>query len=84
MGKTFIEDLLYAPDFMARQTFIEYLLYALDLMARFHESSAEIRSSGLGVKNLSSMYERSYGFDPSTPKERWCCFHFHSYCDELR
>lgn len=57
MGQTFIEYLLFAPDFMARQTFIEYLLYALDLMARFHESSVEIGSSGLRLKNLSSMYE---------------------------
>jgi hypothetical protein len=57
MGQPFIEYLLYAPDFTARQPFIECLLDALDLMARFHESSIEIRSSGLGVKNLSSMYE---------------------------
>lgn len=57
MGQLFIEYLLYAPDFAARQPFIEYLLYALDLMARFHDLSVEIRSSGLGVKNLSSMYE---------------------------
>lgn len=57
MGQTFIEYLLFAPDFMARQTFIEYLLYALDFMVSFHESSIEIGSSGLGLKILSSMYE---------------------------
>lgn len=44
------------------QTFIEYLLFAPDFMARFHESSVEIGSSGLRLKNLSSMYEWSYGF----------------------
>ena len=61
MEQTFIEYLLYAPDFTTRQTFIEYFLYAIVLTARFHELSVEIRSSGLGVKNLSSIYERSYG-----------------------
>lgn len=59
------------------QTFIEYVLYARDFLPRFHESSLEIGSTGLArvSEALSSL--------PSTPKERWCCSHFHPQSNEL-